>query len=106
MDELNKKFDYIIFDTPPYGLVTDSSLLSAHTDISIVVLRQGFTFKWVLQEVNKKITNNPAQPLYTVINRVNEKNRYGNYNHYGYGNTEYFDTPQKKKKWWDKKKSA
>ena len=98
MDELNKKFDYIIFDTPPYGLVTDSALLAAHADISIVVLRQGFTFNWVLQELNKKITDNPNQPLYTVINRVGEKGKYGSYKKYGYGYTEYFDTPNKKKK--------
>ena len=103
MEELNKRFDFIIFDTPPYGLVTDSSLLAAHADISVVVLRQGFTFKWVLPELNKKIADNPAQPLYTVINRVGEKNKYGSYKHYGYGYTEYFDTPKKIKKWWQKK---
>ncbi|HRP54753.1 polysaccharide biosynthesis tyrosine autokinase [Agriterribacter sp.] len=98
MEELNKKFDYIIFDTPPYGLVTDSSLLAAHAHITIVVLRQGFTFKWVMHELNKKMTDNPAQPLYTVINRVGEKNSYNSYKRYGYGYTEYFDAPQKKKK--------
>lgn len=103
MNELNKKFDYIILDTPPYGLVTDSSLLAVHADISIVVLRQGFTFDWVLQELNKKIADNPAQPLYTVLNRVGEKNQYGNYRRYGYGYTEYFDAPSKKKKWWKQK---
>lgn len=100
LDELKKQFDYIIFDTPPYGLVTDSTLLATHADISIVVLRQGFTFKWVLPELNKKINDNPAQPLYTVINRVGESNRYGSYKQYGYkyGYSEYFDTPDKKKK--------
>ncbi|MCO5235646.1 MAG: polysaccharide biosynthesis tyrosine autokinase [Chitinophagaceae bacterium] len=99
MDELKNQFDYIIFDTPPYGLVTDSALLAAHADISIVVLRQGFTFKWVLQELNKKINDHPAQPLYTVINRVGERHRYGSYKQYGYkyGYSEYFDTPEKKK---------
>lgn len=100
MDELRKQFDYIIFDTPPYGLVTDSALLATHADISIVVLRQGFTFKWVLPELNKKIHDNPAQPLYTVINRVGENHRYGSYKQYGYkyGYSEYFDTPEKKRK--------
>lgn len=102
IDELNKKFDYIILDTPPYGLVTDSSLLATHADISIVVLRQGFTFDWVLQELNKKLTEHPNQPLYTILNRVGEKNQYGSYKRYGYGYTEYFDTPVKKKKWWRK----
>ncbi len=99
MEELNKRFDYIIFDTPPYGLVTDSSLLAAHADISMVVLRQGFTFKWVMQELNKKMTDNPTLSLYTVINRVGEKNSYNSYKRYGYGYTEYFDAPQKKTKW-------
>ena len=97
--ELNQKFDYIILDTPPYGLVTDSSLLAAHAHISIVVLRQGFTFDWVLNELNKKLADQPSQSLYTVLNRVGEKNQFGNYKRYGYGYTEYFDAPPKKKKW-------
>lgn len=98
MNELNNKFDYIILDTPPYSLVTDSSLLSVYADISMIVLRQGFTFKWVLQEINKKIGETPTHPIYTVINRVGEKK--GSYKRYGYGYTEYFDTPEKRKKWW------
>lgn len=98
MEELHKRFDYIILDTPPYGLVTDSSLLAAHADISVVVLRQGFTFNWVLQELNKKLSDNPSQPLYTVLNRVGEKKQYGSYKKYGYGYTEYFDVPNKKTK--------
>jgi len=99
MEELHKRFDYIILDTPPYGLVTDSSLLGAYADISIVVLRQGFTFNWVLQELNKKLNDNPTQALYTVINRVGENKQYGSYKRYGYGYAEYFDTPNKKKGW-------
>lgn len=102
MQELHQRFDYIILDTPPYGLVTDSSLLAAHADISVVVLRQGFSFNWVLQELNKKLSDNPAQPLYTVLNRVGEKKQYGSYKKYGYGYTEYFDVPQKTKKKWGK----
>lgn len=99
MAELDKKFDYIIFDTPPYSLVTDSSLLSKYTDLSIIVLRQGFTFDWVLQEINKKVAESGAHPIYTVINRVGENSYYGNYRRYGYG--EYFDAPATKKKWWN-----
>lgn len=99
IDELKTKFDYIILDTPPYSLVTDSSLLAAYADISVIVLRQGFTFKWVLQELNKKAFENPSQPIYTVLNRVGEKGHYGNYKKYGYGYSEYFDQPDKKRNW-------
>jgi tyrosine-protein kinase Etk/Wzc len=35
MDELRNRFDYIIFDTPPAGLVTDAQLLSKYADASI-----------------------------------------------------------------------
>jgi len=97
--ELKKRFDYIIFDTPPYTLVTDSSLLAAYADLSIIVLRNAFTFKFVLKEINKKKEENPDQPLYTILNRVGEKNRYGAYRNYGYGYTEYFDAPEKKNFW-------
>ncbi|MBX2921235.1 MAG: polysaccharide biosynthesis tyrosine autokinase [Chitinophagaceae bacterium] len=99
VDELKEQFDYIIFDTPPYTLVTDSSLLAVHSDISIIVLRNGFTFKWVLQEINKKINDNPDQHMYTILNRVDERSRYGVYRNYGYGYAEYFDAPEKKSKW-------
>ncbi len=97
--ELKKRFDYIIFDTPPYNLVTDSSLLAAYADLSIVVLRSGYTFKFVINEINRKKEENPDQPLYTILNRVNEKNRYGAYRSYGYGYAEYFDTPEKRSFW-------
>jgi len=101
MEQLNQKFDYIILDTPPYGLVTDSTLLEKYSDVNIIVLRQGFTFKWVLNELNKKKEDNPSLPLYTIINRVGEKSHYGNYKRKGYlGYTEYFDAPAVKKSKW------
>lgn len=102
MDELSERFDYIILDTPPYGLVTDSSLLSSYADINIIVLRQGFTFDWVLREINKKIEDNPSQLTYTILNRVGEKGWHNGYTKYGYGYTEYFDAAAKKRKWWKK----
>lgn len=97
--ELKKRFNYIIFDTPPYNLVTDSSLLAAYADISIIVLRNEFTFKGVLREINRKKEENPDQPIYTILNRVGERNRYGVYRNYGYGYAEYFDAPEKRTFW-------
>jgi capsular exopolysaccharide synthesis family protein len=109
MDELKGKFDYVILDTPPYSLVTDSSLLSIYADVNIVVLRHKFTFKFVLKELNKKIRENPSLGLYTIINRVGEGRGYMKYKSYkSYGFSEYFDAPEKRRKGiagWFKKKS-
>jgi capsular exopolysaccharide synthesis family protein len=99
MDELKEKFDYVILDTPPYSLVTDSSLLGVYADANIVVLRHKFTFKFVLKELNKKIRENPSRGLYTIINRVGEGRGYMKYKSYkSYGFSEYFDEPEKRRK--------
>jgi len=110
MDELKKKFDYVILDTPPYSLVTDSSLLGIYADVNIVVLRHSFTFKFVLKELNKKIRENTSGGLYTtVINRVGEGRSYMKYKNYkNYGFSEYFDAPERRRKGiaaWFRKKS-
>jgi len=110
MDELKKKFDYVILDTPPYSLVTDSSLLGIYADVNIVVLRHSFTFKFVLKELNKKIRENTSGGLYTtVINRVGEGRSYIKYKNYkNYGFSEYFDAPERRRKGiaaWFRKKS-
>ena len=39
--ELAERYDYIIVDTPPYGLVSDSLILMKYVDIKIFVTRLG-----------------------------------------------------------------
>ena len=41
--ELNKKFDYVIIDTPPIGLVTDGVILMQHADVNLYVIRHGYS---------------------------------------------------------------
>ncbi len=38
-NELKEKYDYIIIDTPPYGLVSDSFVLMKYADINLFVTR-------------------------------------------------------------------
>lgn len=95
LKDLQERFDYIVLDTPPFGPVTDSTLLAKHADMEIVILRDRYTFKNVLTELNRKVAS--GKPLYAILNRVGEKKAYGNYRQYGY--TEYFDTPVKISRW-------
>lgn len=100
MEELKKRFDYVILDTPPFSLVTDSSLLGIYADVNVVVLRHRFTFKFVLREINKKIRENASHGGFTtVINRVGEGGSYMKYKNYkNYGFSEYFDAPERRRK--------
>jgi len=37
--ELRQRYDYILIDSPPYGLVTDAALISEHVDATLYVVR-------------------------------------------------------------------
>lgn len=90
MSELEKRFDIIIIDTPPFSLVTDAVLLQKHVDITIAVLRQGYTLKDVYGELNQRLIQNPEHPFYIILNGVGWRKRYqsgyqyGKYSSYGY----------------------
>ena len=44
-EQLKRDFDYVIIDTSPIGLVTDAQLLYGYADISLYIVRQGYTNK-------------------------------------------------------------
>jgi len=94
MVELEKEFDCIVIDTPPFGLVTDAVLLQRYADITLVVLRQGYTRKGVFEQLNQLAAQSADSPVYALLNGIGWKRRYqygyGSYNAYGYGSG-YFD---------------
>ncbi|NIJ55333.1 GumC family protein [Dyadobacter arcticus] len=76
-----KMYDYIIFDTPPIGLVTDSQLLSSYADISFYVIRQQFTFKDQLEDVAEIFKENRLPKLHLILNGTRQLPDY----RYSYG---------------------
>jgi tyrosine-protein kinase Etk/Wzc len=83
--ELRKQYDYIIIDTPPYGLLTDSFLLMDHADINLFITRLNYTKKNVLAASIEDIEAKNIDNLYLLIN--GEKNEMFSY---GYGKYPYF----------------
>jgi Mrp family chromosome partitioning ATPase len=43
IEELKEKYDFIIIDSPPVGLVADSYELMKHSDANIYVVRHEYT---------------------------------------------------------------
>ncbi|HLT53050.1 MAG TPA: polysaccharide biosynthesis tyrosine autokinase, partial [Flavobacteriaceae bacterium] len=96
LQELKNTYDFVIVDTAPVGMVSDTVIIAEHADATLFVARSNFLDKrltGVLEDmyVNKKLKN-----IALLINDVdyNRGYRYG----YGYG---YGET--KKKKWWQRK---
>lgn len=86
-------YDYIIIDTPPVGLVSDTLHIMKYADMCVYVVRQNYSQKKFLDYLNEisRTTNFPN--LGIVMNDVKIKRSrygYGNYN-YGYGSGYYND---------------
>lgn len=81
---LRKNFDYVILDTAPVGMVTDTLLIGRVADLSVYVCRADYTRKTEFTLINELAENNKLPNLCIVINGLDlQKKKYGYY--YGYG---------------------
>ncbi|MGF9775884.1 CpsD/CapB family tyrosine-protein kinase [Priestia aryabhattai] len=70
IEELNGKFDYIIFDTPPVLAATDSQVLANKCDGVIMVITRGKTIRNEAAKAKKLLYNTKSHQLGVVLNRV------------------------------------
>lgn len=84
IETLKEKYDYIILDTAPLMLVTDSFLISEVADITLYVTRSKYTEKTLIEFANKNIDANRIKNTAFVLNDV-DKDYFGYGNKYGYG---------------------
>jgi tyrosine-protein kinase Etk/Wzc len=85
-NKFKERFDYIIIDTPPVGLVTDAFLLMKYADANIFVVRQNFSNKKVFGSIIRDVENRDIPNTSVLINDVNlTRSSYGYGTGYGYG---------------------
>jgi len=70
MEKLKEMYDYIIIDTPPYGMVTDAFLLMQHADIKLYITRLGLTRKRVFASVIDEVAQKSIENIYLMVNDV------------------------------------
>ncbi|MDD3078172.1 MAG: polysaccharide biosynthesis tyrosine autokinase [Paludibacter sp.] len=81
IEELKKDYEYIIIDSAPVGVVSDTFLLNRFTDLSIYVSRQNYTPRELTELINEIYNNNRLKNMGVILNGVDENSGYG----YGYG---------------------
>lgn len=80
VDELSKRYDRIIFDSPPIVAVTDAPILSALVDGVVVVVKAGATTKELVKRGIAQMRAANANLLGAVLNDVDLNSRvYGYY---------------------------
>ncbi|HPL76632.1 MAG TPA: polysaccharide biosynthesis tyrosine autokinase [Paludibacteraceae bacterium] len=82
MGELRKRYDYIILDSSPIGLVTDSFSLASLADVNLLVVRNNKTHKDFFKNVVNQIVTDKLSNFYVVFTDVETD---GNYYSYKYG---------------------
>ena len=93
LDYLKSKYDYIVIDTAPLLLVTDSFLIAGHADVTIYVVRSEVSKEDFMDFANTQIISDNIKNTVFVLNDVRESN-FGYSNQYGYG------YHADKKRWW------
>jgi len=83
--ELKERYDYIIVDNVPLGIVADADIVNRITDVTIFVVRAGKMDRRQLPEIQKIYDAGSLANMAIVLNGVKFGNStYGSYG-YGYG---------------------
>lgn len=89
-DSVSDEYDYVIVDTAPFMLVTDTLIISEYAGHTIYVTRADYTEKQILNFAKELHISNKLKGMMLVVNDVNERN-------FGYGaNYGYYGAPVKK----------
>lgn len=99
LQELGKRFDRIILDSPPIQAVTDAVVLSRRTDGVIFVVRAGKTMREELKRSSRQIRGVGGAIFGVIVNEFDATDRgsYYYYSYYGsYGPDEGTESPKKK----------
>ncbi|MEJ2500565.1 MAG: polysaccharide biosynthesis tyrosine autokinase, partial [Campylobacterales bacterium] len=81
MERLHEWYDYVILDTPPVGLVTDAAILMHRADVSLLVVKYGYSKKEFVQSLDQLVRDHKIKHVGIVFNGVDIEKNYG----YGYG---------------------
>ncbi len=95
LTELKEQYEYIIIDTAPIGLVSDSMAIIPYVDMVLYVVKQNYTPFSYITKIQEMYDNGKIKNIGFLLNGVKMfSNGYG----YGYGYGYY----EEEKTWWDK----
>ncbi len=78
------KYDYIIIDSAPVGMVSDGLILGEYADTVLFLVRQRYTLKKQLEFVNELSNSHKLNDVGIIFNDVKRGGKIG---YFGYGNT-------------------
>lgn len=84
MEQLRDDFDYVILDSAPIGVISDSFLIIPYSDIQLYVTRASYSTKSCLKVLHQAIRDNRLSDPYIVLNGVDINSGSYSYRKYGH----------------------
>lgn len=94
-DTVSEQYDYVVVDTAPTMLVTDTLLISQYAGHTIYVTRAGYTEKRILHFAKDLFNQNKLKGMMIVVNDVKQSN-------FGYGAKYGYYSQNEKKGFWQR----
>lgn len=92
INRLRSEYDYVIVDSAPIGLVSDTFLIIPHTDVHLYVTRAGVSTRNGLKVMHDAVRSGRMAHPYIILNGVNVQGKayiYKRYGRYGYSSNTY-----------------
>ncbi|MEM7084664.1 MAG: polysaccharide biosynthesis tyrosine autokinase [Bacteroidota bacterium] len=94
-DEIRDMYDYVVVDTAPSMLVTDTIIINKLADVTLYVIRANYTEKRLLEFPSDAIEDGRLVNVATVLNNVS-------LNNFGYGNKYGYSYSDESKTFWQR----
>ncbi|WP_302577055.1 GumC family protein [Phocaeicola barnesiae] len=82
--ELRKRYDYIVADSVPVGVIADAAISNRIADLTLFVARAGRLDRRQLPDIELLYEENKLHNMALVLNGADLRRRYGYYGYYGY----------------------
>ena len=100
LDDLKARYDVVIIDTPPVGLVTDGALVMKKVDLPLYVFRADFSRRAFANTLNRIRQSQGLSKLAVIFNGMDAATARGySYEKYGYG---YYEMDDEDRPWWQR----
>jgi len=100
---LKLKYDTIIIDSPPLGIVADAIMLTKFSDVNVFIARQNHTKKKAFSAILSELQEEERKKTGIIFNGIKKSRIYGYGYEYGYGygygyGNDYFKNEDKERK--------
>ena len=101
IEKVKQDYDYVVVDTAPIGVVSDTFLISQFADVQLFVLRADYSTRRSLKIVHQAIASGRLKSCALVLNGVNVNVSSYSYRKYGrYGRYDYMSEDRRRISWW------